>query len=94
MLDGSEFSFHSSSDEGRKPPPEWFNDLSITGSVSCHSSDTSEEEYTGCSRMSVAFKKKFSKLRTENFERKNAKNAKRNDTMGVGPTTSTFESIQ
>jgi hypothetical protein len=49
----SEFSFHSSSDEGRKPPPEWFNDLSIAGSVSCHSSDTSDEEYTGCPCMSV-----------------------------------------
>jgi hypothetical protein len=48
---GSELSFHSSSDEGR----EWFDDHSAgsVSSVSCHSSDTSEEEYTGYSRMTV-----------------------------------------
>jgi hypothetical protein len=40
---------HSSSEDARSPPSEWYDDLSSSMSVTRHSSDTSEERWTGMS---------------------------------------------
>ena len=44
---------HSSSDGARTPPSEFYDDISLSRSVSGHSSDTSEERWTGPNVMSA-----------------------------------------